>query len=982
MKLLRAIALTLLLVGMSLPISAQLYSLGTSPSGTRWRVLQSGEQRVIAPDYAEEMARKVLFFADTLTNTIGYGLLPEGNDVRPLAMPFVMHAASSGSNGITIVAPKRIEINSMPDVGGYATQWLRHLTLHEYRHAAQYAALFGGWAKYPYYLLGEQALLAITGVMPFWWLEGDAVDAETQASLFGRALQPSFTMHYRAIGRRILEGESTDKWFSGSYNEYIPSHYNLGYQMVTTANTLADRYVWGEIMDYARRKPYTIAPFEWAMREQLGYSTEGLFTKTFERLNDHWDSLPAREDSATSIPYPIHRKYRNTYIQNRHPLWLDGERVVVVESTFDSPSALVEVEVESGARRTICHIGALNTRPAIVGEHIYWTEIQQLSSFAQHLGSVMCRVRKDGRGGTERALGKDIYALYPTEFDGTLVYVRYNLEGTYTIVLPEGEVTLPEGVECHGLAATGDRLYLLTTGEGGMAIESLHPTTYERRVVKPSSRVTLSNLVASHDNRLYFGSIASGYDEVHSLDLLTGTERRVTTSRYGSFYGSPSPDGATLALATYDADGYHLATTPSGRGEVVEHQSLPRNVVNPEVYRWEDVLCIDTLHYGAREALDMRDKVPSKPFGKGANMLNLHSWAPAYYRPDQLMSGNLSNIRLGATVTSQSLLSDAITTLGIYYLPEGAVGANLNLKYTGWAPKLEFNISTDSAKPTVAQRKGLIFKDGDYAETYDYSDSQMGYEHRLPRGRYSLYGRVSLPFILAHSHLTTTLTPAVEFSHNNNHLYSPSSGTYHKGQTAVAATIQWNTYTRSAYRNLQPRWGLALVGGVGRCFAPFATPTTLGAYLRAYTPTFGLNDGFTLRASWQGFEGDGALNYALDFGWLTPRGGRTTIYPDDQLGGSVQYDTPLCYPDWGVSGVVMVKRLRASLFVDTLWGRLWTESGRRVWSDATTFGADLWADTSWLRLPEQGDLTLRLGLYFDIRHLSKPTIAGGLNLNF
>ena len=156
----------------------------------------------------------------------------------------------------------------------------------------------------------------------------------------------------------------------------------------------------------------------------------------------------------------------------------------------------------------------------------------------------------------------------------------------------------------------------------------------------------------------------------------------------------------------------------------------------------------------------------------------------------------------------------------------------------------------------------------------------------------------------------------------------------------------------------------------------------MGAFLRAYTPAFGANDGFTLRASWQDIVGNGALNYSLDFGWLVPRGARTEVYPDDLVGYSVQYDTPLCYPDWGAKGVVMLKRVRASLFIDSLWGRMWREDKARVWSDATTFGTDLWFDTSWLRLPEQGDLTIRLGLYFDSRELSKPTLSGGLNLNF
>lgn len=974
MKLLKSIILTLVFVGLSLPLAAQFQSFGTSPSDVRWRSLSQGERMVVAPDYAEGVARKVLYLMDTLSNSVGYGLLPEG--VKPLKMPVIVHTENGASNGITIVAPRRIEINSMPETDGYATLWLNHLTLHEYRHAAQYAALFGSTARWLYYLLGEQALLVTTGVMPFWWLEGDAVDAETQMSRFGRALQPSFTMHYRAVGREILEGDNPDRWFGGSYNEFIPSHYNLGYQMVTTANTLAGRYVWGEIMDYASHKPYTITPFEWAMRQKWGVTTKDLFRTTFTRLNDHWDSLPEREDSAKKIPLPAERKYDTPYIQDRYPLWLDEGRVVVVESSFDSSVALVEVDVKSGARRVLHHIGAINTRPAIVGDHIYWSELEQVSSFEQNIGSVMCRARVDGKGVMERALDRDIFALYPTNFGGEMVYVRYNLEGTYSVVLPEGEIDFPEDVECHGLAAEGDRLYALTTSVEGMAIEQLLPTS---KSIKPASRVTLSNLTAA-DNHLYFGSIASGYDEIHTIDLATGKEQRVTTSRYGSFYGSPSPDGTTLALAVYDKRGYHLALSSIEARENVEYMEVPRNVVNPEVYRWDGVVCLDSLGGDKKRILQSQDKTPFKPFGKGANMLNIHSWAPAYYRPDQLMSGNISNVRLGVTAVSQSLLADAVTTLGIYYLPQGAVGANINLKYVGLVPKFEFNAMVSSASAGIATRKGVMMKNGDYFYAYDSSDAMMGY--RAPCGSYSLYGRVYLPIVLSNGYVTSTLTSAVEMAHNNNHLYSPTTGTYHKGQNSAAATIQWNTYTRSAYRNLLPRWGLALMGGVGKCFAPFATTTTIAAYARAYTPAFGLNDGFTLRASWQGIVGGGPLNYSLDFAMLTPRGARTEVYPDDLVGGSVQYDTPICYPDWGASGVVMLKRVRASLFVDTLWGRVWTESGERMWSDATTFGSDLWLDTSWLRLPEQGDLIIRIGCYFDTRHLTKPTISGGLALNF
>lgn len=955
---------------------AQFHSNGQSPASHRWRTLADGEVRVVAPDFAEESARRLLFYMDSLTHTIGYGLGKGG--VVPLRMPVVLHSASSASNGITIMAPRRIEIATMPAASSYSTTWLRQLSVHEYRHAAQYAALFGGSARWAYYLLGDQALLAATGVMPFWWLEGDAVDAETQSSLFGRALQPSFTMHYRAVGRKVLEGNS-DVWFSGSYNRYTPSHYELGYQMVTAANTLAGRYVWGEIMDYAARWPITITPFEWAMRRNLGITTKGLFTTTFERLNDLWDSLPKREEGSTPLPA---KPTKSPYRTDLYPLWSGPSTIVVARSDFDTPMRLVEVDCQSGRQRTITPTGTISSRPAIIGDYIYWTEMQQLSSYSQEIGSVMMRRHLRGRGLGRRTLAKSTYALYPTDYCGSLAYVRYNLEGTYSVVCPEGEITLEEGVECHGLAAADGILYLLTTGYGGMAIVAYNPATGDLTTLKEPSYTTLSHLSASADGRyLYFGSIASGYDEIHRIEIATKQEQRITSSRYGSFYGAPSPDGNHLALSSYDASGYRLATAPIVNREVVAQSRLPRNVVNPEVYKWSEVVCIDSLRFTAAESADSHAHIPSRPYRKWANLIDFHSWAPLYYRPEEFMAGNLRNITFGLTATSQSLLSDALTTAGLYMLPSGNYGAAVNFKYLGIAPKFELNAMVDSRSAAGYPPKGTLMKDGYYYASYDHTESAPSVPQT--RSNYSLYGRIYLPVVLSNSYVTSVLTPSLELSHSNRQVYSPSSEHYFNGLSVVGATLQWTNYTRSAYRDLQPRWGVTVAGGVAKALAAIETPLTVGAFVRGYLPGFGANDGFTVEGFWQDICGDGPLSTALGLGWLQPRGLRTVIYPDENVAASLQYNTPLWYPDRGIEGIVLIKRLSLSLFADGIVGRLWTEDrGVRMMDGTVTFGANLTVDSSWLRLPEQGDLTFRAGIYFDARDLAHPTPSFGMNLNF
>ena len=958
----------------------QFYNTGASPDHIHWRLYESGERRVVAPDYFDHSARRVLHYLDTVSHTIGYGL-PVGT---LLSAPVVLHTENSASNGLSIWAPLRVEMAGMPATESYALTWLRQLSVHEFRHTAQYSALNRGLIRTLRPLLGQQWMLLTSGLMPFWWIEGDATDAETQAATFGRGLQPSFTMHYRAVGHDILSDDNPDVWFGGSYNRYVPSHYNLGYQLVTMANTLGGRYVWGDVVDYVAHKPYTLLPTEWAMRRRLGYSTAELFRTTFENLNTYWDSLPAREDSAHRVQQPSSH-HTSPYTTLQWPLWADKATIVALKGDFDRVKRFVSVDVATGAERTIVRCGAVNTPPAIVGGELYWTEMQQLSSFAQQVGSVMYKAPLGG-GKPQRVLHKNTYALYPAEWGGTLAFVRYNFEGTYSLVCIEGEWTLPEGVEVHGLCGEGEWLYYLTTASGGMAIERVCPTDgWRREVVRKASHTSLSDLRVQ-DGVLYFGSIASGYDEVHALNVATGKEHRLTTSRYGSFDGAPSPDGSRIALAVYDAEGYHLAVGDvESDCEEVAWAEVPQNVVNPPRYKWNGMVGVDGVEFTAADLRHSEQRAPSKPYRKAAHLVDFHSWAPIYYRPEQIMSGDLGDVGVGVSATSQNLLSSAFTTVGYRYGWGGEHRGVVNFKYVGLPVKLELGavVSNRSAAATVAQ--GVVMKDGDYVAGYDDSDHISAPQPTA--ASWTLTGRAYAPVIVRNSYWTSVLTPSVELQHANLRLYNPNLHRYHTGTTAVAATLQWNSYTRMAVRNLQSRWGVAVIGGVGRMLAGFDTPTTVGVFARALLPGFGANDGFTVKASWQGIEGDGPVGYSLDFGWAQPRGfnhfvGSYPYWPDDNAGLSVQYATPLCYPDVGVSGVMLLKRIRLSLFADGMTWRGLNGIGRSAYGLMATCGGDLYLDTSWFRLPSEGDLSLRLSLYEDALHWGRPVISGGVSVNF
>ena len=98
-------------------------------------------------------------------------------------------------------------------------------------------------------------------------------------------------MHYRAIGNPAKE-RGYNKWFCGSYKEYIPDHYQLGYQITAYANTKYDENIWDKVVNYAVRNPYVLATTYVAMKRYYGTSTTKLLRETFADLNDYWNTLP------------------------------------------------------------------------------------------------------------------------------------------------------------------------------------------------------------------------------------------------------------------------------------------------------------------------------------------------------------------------------------------------------------------------------------------------------------------------------------------------------------------------------------------------------------------------------------------------------------------------------------------------------------------------------------------------------------------
>lgn len=905
--------------------SAQYYSWGADPESMRWHKIKDNKISVIYPDTAAALGYEMMHYVKAVQPSIGFGFRR-----GPMNIPFVIHPENARSNGMVMWLPRRVEILSSPAIAGYSMPWLKQLAAHEYRHAVQYNNLDQGWVRAFSYLLGQQSKTIGLLFMPLWGLEGDAVLSETAMSSFGRALQPSFTMHYRALGRRILERKNSDKWFCGSYREYIPDHYHLGYQVTAYADTKYNENIWDKVVHYAVRNPYVFATTAVALKKFYQTSTNALFRETFDDLNSFWETLPVECETSERIPTPTQK----SYTQYRYPMPFGERHIISFKEDLDHPTALVKTNIETGEESRICHTGNISTRATMKDGRIWWTEYRRGVIYQERVNSRLCYVDLDKR--RPRTIFRHRNVQFPTVIDDcdSLAWVEYRPDGTYSVALGVRKgsrtiATMEFGVELHSLAYDNKsrHLYFIATDDEGMWLGRVNRDGTTTRLTD-GAYITISDLQA-RDGVLYFGSIQSGKDEVHCYDLATGEEYRISNSRYGSFSPMPTHKGEVL-MTTYDSNGYQLARQTLNRKDMlrVEPSRLPINRINPPRKRW-DVVNLDTVRFeGKAMAKTILDHKPRR-YSKFTHLFNVHSWAPASYDPFAMTEGNI-DFNLGVTVMSQSLLSNAegFLTWG-WNKDEGSVykgtlryyglGVNLSLSATYGGTQRMYQAYTYVKNPATDQYELVLPEEPTLRKYYDITASaslplyfQLGY-----RTRY-----VGLSVAWNYSNGLVARVRSMVDMIQSGQLSNIAKIGYREGVHLLQFSAAYQNVCQLAHKDFLPRQGHMLQLSYALNPADRDFGHLISLYGKLYLPGFAPHHSLSLTGLYQttlgGFESDNlATTLSFKSSQLIPRGFRTAdIANENYVSTSVNYQLPLCYPEGGIPTILYFKRIRLNIGFD------------------------------------------------------------------
>ncbi|MFH1119536.1 MAG: hypothetical protein V1775_06900 [Bacteroidota bacterium] len=878
MRILTKIILFFFLVLNHHALLGQFYNIGQDPGRIKWEKMETGNFSIIYPDYYQHKASSLALQFNQANRAVSSGL-----NVRPRHTPLIIHPLNTVSNAYAIWAPRRIEILTTPPQDIYAQPWIQQLALHEYRHVVQLSMLDQGFTRFLGYLLGQQAAAVSTGLfVPSWFIEGDAVATETALSHSGRGRVPSFSQTLRAqLDEKGIY--SYPKASLGSFRDFVPDIYTIGYHIVATSRQKYGPQLWLEAMNSVARHPWTFTPFNRGLKKTSGLNKKGLYYETINTL----DSLWKEDETAKTLQIPLARVpgcYTNYICAHR----VDDSTIIALKKSFSDIPQIVSIDTSGNERKIhtpgyiiderISYSGGILTwaeyRPHVRWENVGYTTIVQLNPIHGKVNRLK--------------LKRKLYAPVVNPQKNEIAAIEYKPEGDcyITIISPTTttEYKLPD--EIHGStpcwSPDGEAIVFIATGNYGKALAQINTASGIQKYLSGFSFNEISNPFYSGQNLCFTGTV-KGKSQILMAGEEAGSFYALTDVPFGADYASAR--GEELLFSDYTADGYRIVSQLPDMKSAHQILSVPAK-------EWP---LADAL--SAQETLiDFNGRTGSEDFEisryrKAAHLFSVHSWAPVFVD----IGGE--TVRPGVSVMSQNLLSTMFVSAGYdYNLQEEAGMVRADLTWKGWFPVLKATVS-EGLRASSRQ-----IKEGEPRRRYTWNETNLNLS-------------ISQNLNFSHGQYNTGISGEAgynytKFRHNN----STPSGFIEGDLSGLTYRAAAFSYRHLAYRDLGPRKGYYIDAEYRHTpFGQIRAGSIFGIQMQLFIPGLLANHSILLSV---GLQKSDSGSYPFSNIISTSRGYTSEFSGEELIAMKASYRLPLLYPDLHAGGLLYVKRIRANFFYD------------------------------------------------------------------
>lgn len=936
--------------------NAQYFQTGQDPASIKWRQINTENFQLIYPDYYEIQAQKLAFVLEKVYDYGSYSLNHE-----PEKISVILHTQTVKSNGLVAYAPKRSEFYTTPHQGIYPQDWLEQLALHEFRHVVQLDKINSKIPGLIKAILGEQGTALVFGTyLPWWFIEGDAVVTETALSNYGRGRFPSFLMEHKA---QVVEKGvyKYDKAYNGSYSDFVPNHYQLGYYLVANARERYGSEIWDSTIERVGKKPLSLNAFNKSLKLKSGLNKVQLYNSIFDSLRNVWVEEDEKYNSSQFITLSQKNKTHTNYKYNH---FLNDSTILSYKTSLNEIPSFVKIS-PNGKEKKIFHPGSIfNESVNYRDELIVWAE-QIPDARWSHSGKSLIRILNSET--------KEIIEIQ-TEYKGfspaispdkmSVVVVETDFSSNYYLSvyrISDGKLLnriqtkennyffTPEWLNKNELAA-------VVLFKDGKRLAKFNLESDEIELLTKEDFGELKHLKLA-GNQLLFISSFSGKNSLYSFNLKEKSIHFLFEPRFGVESPAVSKGLENIILSNYTSDGFSLIQIPFNKdnlktfAEVEQGKyALAEAMANQEL-GVPDFTVPDTINYN------------SEKFSKPANLINFHSWAPAF------VNVNSYEIVPGVSLMSQNKLGTAETILGYKWdVAEKTGKFYAGYTFKGWYPIFKFEINTGKSASEYSLIKQTKNQNGDVVQQ-DTLLQRYSWNHTTAEFN------IAVPLNFTKGAFSRLLQPEIQYDFS---FYDHDSSTpehFFKGNfQSLSYRLYFHQLLKQSSQDVFPNFGFIFDGSYRH--SPMGT-TDLGSLAAAqsvfYLPGLLTNHGVKIYSGIHSkkisdtFSFSEAIRYPRGWGKINT----TRMYSV-----ATDYKLPLFYPEWSLGGVIYLQRISASIFGDYahLKGNIYNdgEITGTFRKDISSLGIELTGDANFLRFYAPTEIGFRasylpeLGnVYFD-----------------
>ncbi len=890
------------LILLSFHLFAQQFS-GT-PANIRWRQIKTDTARIIYPEGEDSLAQRVAALAHYQQKKFS----TLGNGVHRINV--VLRNELTYFNGYVQLGPFRSEYYLTPpqnafDLGSLSVTDL--LSIHEYRHAEQYNNFRKGLSKTAFVLFGQNGqALANDAAIPNWFFEGDAVYNETLLSEQGRGRLPDFFNGYKALYYDSRH-YSYMKLRNGSFKNFVPDHYPLGYLLVAYGREKYGNGFWKKVTDDAVRFRPLFYPLQGSLKASAGVPFRQFVNDAFSFYRQQWQT-----QKNENVSWITKEKNRNV-VHYRYPYNDGNGGVIVLKESYKTLPHFYRIEKDGSERKIALQSLTNDNYFSYNNGKIVYAAYQPSTRWAYREYSVI-KVLDIATKRERRITFKSRYFSPDISHDGKLVAAVsvspqqhssidiFTSGGTKTISLTNSD----NEIYSYPKFSADDKAvyFIIRKTNGEMSLQQWNLSGKQISVLLPFANRILGFPAVQGDTLVYSCS-NNGKDEIWAYVASEQKNYRIANYQTG-LYGAVVT-GNHVTTSAFTSSGYRL-------GNFTSHWQL----VNVQADTLTGLYVTKPFDTSANETLTNAPETKryeTENYSLFSHPFNFHSLQPDYSNP--IFSLTLYGENILSTIQNQ-----------IYY------NYNRNESYNQVGYEITYGVSYVQPFINVSETFGRkIYNRQRQKFTYNELNGIAGL--RLPLnvsgGKEYRNLILSAAYGLDNPQFTGESKPLAD-NFTNGYLQTQMLYISRKQQALQHIYPHWGQTLQAQYRKLTSRHAADQFLVRGSLYLPGILHSHSIVLDGAYeTQTFQTSANL--------------FNYSLSDNFPYARGYSSFNFPTMYKAG-VNYHLPLAYPDFGIANIVYFRRLRANLFYDYTRIQGNTADGF-IKYDLKSAGAEIYLDTKW-----------------------------------